>query len=267
MLQLSQLYRYPLKSGAAELLRCAWIDALGVQGDRRWMVVDEQNGRFLTQRLLPALGRIVARWQGEQLLLSAPGCADLLVRVTDHAAARRIVQVWRDTPQVVDAGEAAAHWLSCLLQRPCRLVQITEETARQVDLQYARPGERVGFADGFPLLLIGEASLQALSDEVGRPLEMLRFRPNLVVSGSPAYAEEGWQRIAIGELTFRLVKPCGRCVMTTLDPQTGERSADNEPLATLKRLRQHNGEALFGQNLIAEGCGELRLGMPVRVLQ
>ncbi|WP_439888128.1 MOSC domain-containing protein [Pseudomonas sp. MBLB4123] len=268
MLRLSGLYRYPLKSAMAEPLREAQLDALGVAGDRRWMVVDAASGRFLTQRLLPQMTQLQARWQGaEQLRLSAPGMADLLVAVPGEQAELRGVTIWRDSLRVPDAGEAAARWLSQALGRDCRLVQVCEARARQVDTAYAEVGDKVAFADGFPLLLIGQGSLDDLSRRVGRPLEMLRFRPNLVVEGAAPYAEDDWKRIRVGTLEFRVAKGCSRCIMTTLDPQTGERSADREPLTTLRDYRQREGEVYFGQNLIACGSGELALGMPVEVLE
>ena len=244
------------------------VDALGIVGDRRWMVVDAQTGRFLTQRLLAPMNRIKAAWQGgEQLLLSAPGMADLTVAVPDDRQAElRAVTIWRDSLDVPDAGDAAAAWLSQLLGRACRLVYVPAQRARQVDPAYAAVGDKVAFADGYPLLLIGQASLDDLSARVGRPLEMLRFRPGLVISGSGPYAEDEWRRIRIGEVEFRVVKGCSRCIMTTLDPQTGERSADREPLTTLQRYRARDGEVYFGQNLIACGEGQLSLGMPVEVL-
>lgn len=268
MLHLSGLYRYPLKSAMGEALRETVLDTLGVQGDRRWMVVDTQTGRFLTQRLLAQMTQLQASWlSSTQLQLSAPGMSDLQVAVPDEQAPLRAVTIWRDSLQVPDAGDAAAQWLSQWLGRACRLVQVSEPRARQVDTAYAEAGDKVAFADGFPLLLIGQASLDDLSARVGRPLPMLRFRPNLVVSGSAAYAEDSWKRIRIGELEFRVVKGCSRCIMTTLDPQTGERSADREPLTTLKTYRERNGEVFFGQNLIACGEGYLRLDMPVQVLE
>ncbi|MDF3194720.1 MOSC domain-containing protein [Pseudomonas sp. 1928-m] len=268
MLHLSGLYRYPLKSAAGEALRETALDALGVQGDRRWMVVDAESGRFLTQRLLAQMTQLQARWLGgTHLQLSAPGMADLQVAVPDEQAPLRGVTIWRDSLQVPDAGDQAAQWLSQFLGRTCRLVQVSESRARQVDTAYAEAGDKVAFADGFPLLLIGQASLDDLSARVGRPLPMLRFRPNLVVSGSEAYAEDSWKRIRIGELEFRVVKGCSRCIMTTLDPQTGERSADREPLTTLKTYREREGAVYFGQNLIACGEGQLRLDMPVQVLE
>lgn len=232
------------------------------------MVVDSQSGRFLTQRLLPQMTQLLARWQGsEQLLLAAPGMPDLQVALPDEDADLRGVTIWRDSLRVPDAGEAAADWLSRFLGRACRLVQVPEARARQVDTAYAEVGERVAFADGFPLLLIGQASLDDLAQRVGRPLQMQRFRPNLVVEGAAPYAEDGWKRIRIGSLELRVVKGCSRCIMTTLDPQTGARSADREPLATLQGYRERDGEVYFGQNLIACGTGELALGQLVEVLE
>ena len=267
MLRLAALYRFPLKSGRGEALEQAQVDALGLRGDRRWMVVDASNGRFLTQRLLPAMTQLQACLQGDGLQLQAPGMPVLPVPLPAAGSLLRDVTVWSDTVQVPDAGDAAARWLSDYLQRDCRLVQVPAERARQVDTAYAKPGERVGFADGFPLLLIGQASLDDLSARVGRPLEMLRFRPNLVVSGGEPYAEDSWQRIRIGTLELRVVKGCSRCIMTTLDPVSGERSIDREPLQTLKSFRERDGEVYFGQNLIAEGEGVLDCGMPVEVLE
>src|SRR3990167_2063013 len=166
MLHLSGLYRYPLKSAAGEALRETALDALGVQGDRRWMVVDAETGRFLTQRLLTKMTQLQARWLGgTHLQLSAPGMAELQVTVPDEQAPLRGVTIWRDSLQVPDAGEAAAQWLSQFLGRACRLVQVSEPRARQVDTAYAEAGDKVAFADGFPLLLIGQASLD---DQIGR---------------------------------------------------------------------------------------------------
>lgn len=268
MLHLSGLYRYPLKSGAAEPLQDTQLDSLGVQGDRRWMVVDAQSGRFITQRLLGQMNQIKARWQNaDELLLSGPNMPDLPVAVPQGSEDLRGVHIWRDSLRVPDAGDAAAQWLSQFLQRDCRLVYVAPERARQIDPVYAEIGQKVAFPDGFPLLLIGQASLEDLSSRVGRDLEMLRFRPNLVVEGSEPYAEDSWKRIAIDGIEFKVAKGCSRCIMTTLDPVTGERSVDREPLTTLKTYRQVEGDVFFGQNLIALSSGALELGMPVEVLE
>jgi len=266
-MHLSSLYRFPLKSAAGESLQRCASDSLGLLGDRRWMVVAAGTGRFLTQRVLPRMALLQAHWQGDTALkLAAPGMPELLVRVPDDKT-MRCVQVWSANPVVPDAGETAAAWLSDFLGQACRLVYLPEDDGIQVDLDYARLGERTAFSDGFPFLLIGQASLDDLARRVGRPLEMLRFRPNLVVSGAEPYAEDGWKRIRIGQLTFRVVKPCSRCVIPTLDPASGERAPDREPLNTLLSYRKGPGGVFFGQNLIAEGRGELEVGMPVERLE
>jgi len=142
-----------------------------------------------------------------------------------------------------------------------------EGAAIQIDREFAADGERTAFTDGFPFLLIGQSSLDDLCARVGRPLEMLRFRPSLVVAGSAPYAEDSWKRIRIGTIDFRVVKPCSRCAIPTIDPSSAERSPDQEPLATLLRYRRDKDGVFFGQNLIAEGTGTLDEGMPVEVLE
>jgi len=268
MLRLSALYRYPLKSARGEALRQSPLDELGLAGDRRWMLVDEASGRFLTQRAVGKMSQLSALWNvAGGLTLSAPGHSPLDVALPGKDDTLRGVTIWSDTLRVPDAGDEAAAWLSGFIGKPTRLVHVPLERARLTEAGYGKEEDRVAFADGFPLLLIGQASLDDLSQKVGRELEMLRFRPNLVIEGSDAFAEDGWKRIRIGDVEFRLVKPCSRCILTTLDPQTGERSADREPLTTLKTYREQDGDVMFGQNLVNDGQGVLEVGMPVTVLE
>jgi len=267
-MHLSSLYRFPLKSGAGEILEEAYSDALGLIGDRRWMAVDAESGKFLSQRVLSQMALLQARWQSEQLLrLDAPDMESLSVKVPGPSDGERGVLIWRDSLRVPDAGDEAAAWLTQLLGRSARLVYLPTERGIQVDPGYAQPGERTALSDGFPFLLIGQASLDDLCARVGRPLDMLRFRPNLVVAGAEPYAEDSWRRIRIGAIEFRVVKPCSRCVIPTIDPLTAERSSDKEPLASLMTYRKGEGGVFFGQNLIAEGTGQLKVGMPVEVLE
>ncbi|MGY2167822.1 MOSC domain-containing protein [Pseudomonas gingeri] len=268
MLRLSALYRYPLKSGKGESLQHSSLDELGLSGDRRWMVVDEASGRFLTQRAVAGMSQLSALWNAAGgLTLSAPGRSALDVALPPADQSLRGVTIWSDTLRVPDAGDEAAAWLSGFIGKPVRLVHVPLERARITQPGYGRDDDRVAFADGFPLLLIGQASLEDLSHKVGRPLEMLRFRPNLVIEGSTAFAEDQWKRIRIGDVEFRVVKPCSRCILTTIDPQSGERSADREPLTTLKTYREQDGDVMFGQNLVNDGQGRLEVGMPVTVLE
>jgi len=268
MLHLRSIYRFPLKSGQGESLTQVGLDALGVVGDRRWMLVDEATGRFLTQRADPKMSQLSALWNASGgLTLSTAGTAALEVEVPDANTDLRGVTIWRDTLRVPDAGDAAAHWLSAFIGRPVRLVHVPLERARTTEAGYGRDDDKVAFADGYPLLLIGQASLDDISTRLGRPLDMLRFRPNLVVEGSEAFAEDGWKRIRIGDVEFRLVKSCSRCILTTIDPQTGERDEQREPLMTLMSYRKQEGGTMFGQNLVNDSNGVLEVGMPVTVLE
>jgi uncharacterized protein YcbX len=265
---LSALYRYPVKSGQAQSLEASAVGNLGLAGDRRWMVVEQDTGRFLTQRAWPQLGLIHAHHQPDgSLILEAAGFEALPVAVPGDDDALRGVTIWRDSLRAPDAGERAADWLSALLGKPVRLVYCPQPRARFLPSGYGLASDRAAFSDGFPLLLIGQASLDELSRRVGRSMEMLRFRPNLVVEGAEAFAEDGWKRIRIGDTTLRVLKPSVRCILTTLDPATGERSPDREPLTTLKTFREREGDVLFGQNLAVDGEGELRVGMDVQVLE
>lgn len=272
MLRLSAIYRYPLKSGMGERLASSQLDALGLVGDRRWMLVDADDGRFLSQRLLPQMALLRAHWvDADCLQLEAPGMPPLRVlapkAVADDDPILRDTQLWGSHLRVPDAGDAAAAWLGQWLGRRCRLLYQAPERARQINPRYAAPGERTAFTDGYPLLLIGQGSLDELSEQVGRPLEVLRFRPNLVIEGAQPYAEDQWKRIRIGALELRLAKPCSRCIITTIDPRSGERDADRQPLVALRQHRFRDGEVFFGQNLLHPGAGVLEEGAPVEILE
>jgi uncharacterized protein YcbX len=262
-MELSALYRHPVKSLKGESLQELVIGPHGPEFDRHWMVVNER-GRFLTQRELPRMVLVTPRVTAAGLALTAPGMPPLEVAPKGEEVLE--VQVWNDRCRARAMNPEADRWLSEFLGLPCRLVYLPGEEERQVDLEYARPGDRTEFSDGFPELLISRASLDDLNRRMGRSLPMERFRPNLVVSGCEPYAEDGWKRIRIGDLGFRVVKPCSRCVIPTVNPETGEREG-NEPLKTLMRYRKEGNKVFFGQNLIHDGEGVLRVGMPVEVLE
>lgn len=246
------------------------VTARGFYADRQWMLVDPR-GHFLTQRQLPRMTLIKTRLTEAHLTLSAPGMRDFTVGIDspgppDQDAPVR-VQVWRDHCEAGPVGHDADHWLSDFLETDCRLVRMPEQTQRQVDMAYARKGDQVGFADGFPFLLISQASLDGLNDRLpaDETLPIERFRPNLVISGCEPHEEDRWSRIRIGTLEFRLVKPCSRCTIPTINPETAEKSP--EPLRTLAQYRRRDNQVYFGQNLIHEGTGRLEEGMSVEVLQ
>lgn len=262
-MELVGLTVYPVKSCRGIPLREVMLDRFGPAGDRRWMVVDAA-GRFVSQRESRALALVQVEIQPGGLRLVDPDGA-LEVAAPGEAATERRVRVWEDHLFALDAGDAAADWMARRTGRPCRLVYMPETSRRLVDGIYARKGETVSFADGFPLLLISTASLEDLNGRLEQPVPMDRFRPNLVVDGCEPFAEDGWKRIRIGEVELIVAKPCSRCVVPSIDQATGER----DPLVNrvLASYRRHQGQVYFGQNLLYQSFGTLRLGDPVEVLE
>ncbi|MEW6270687.1 MAG: MOSC N-terminal beta barrel domain-containing protein [Thermodesulfobacteriota bacterium] len=267
---LSALHVYPVKS-CRGIAPARWqLDAFGLAGDRSWMVVDER-GTFLTQREEPRLALVEARFadddgRGAGVVLAAPGRPELHLPPARAQAGDREVEVWRHRGPAVDAGDAAAGWMSAHLGRAARLVALPRAHARQVDHAWFAGDAHAAFSDAYPLLLIGEASLEDLNARLRRPLPMSRFRPNLVVRGAAPYAEDRWKRIRIGEIELDIVKPCARCVITTTEQTTGERDG-TEPLATLATYRKTELGVLFGQNAVHLERGTLEVGAHVEVLE
>ncbi|MXM66558.1 MOSC domain-containing protein [Streptomyces sp. HUCO-GS316] len=270
--QLQSIHVHPVKAFRGLALPEAVVEPWGLAGDRRWVLIDD-GGKVVTQRQQPRLALAVAELlPGGGLRLSAPGMDPLDVPVP-RPAGTVPVDIFGDKVEGVAAEGTAAHaWCSAYLGAAVRLVHMDDPaTRRPVDPDYALPGETVSFADGFPLLLTTAASLDSLNSLIAQgdhaaegPLPMNRFRPNLVVSGTDAWAEDDWSRIAVGEVTFRVAKMCGRCVVTTTDQATAERG--KEPLRTLGLHRRFDGKLVFGQNLVPQTTGTVRVGDPVRIL-
>jgi uncharacterized protein YcbX len=264
MITVTGLYRYPIKSCAGTALDLATLDARGIEHDRRWMVVDAAGG-FRTQRELPRMALIHPSIQDGHLVLAADGMPDLSLQLTAPGS-RLTVAVWKDTVVAIDQGDKAAEWLTRFLAEPLRLVRFDEAADRRVELAYAvRPGDQVGFADAYPLLIGNEASLTELNTRLEEPLPMRRFRPNIVVAGADAYAEDTWSRLRIGLVEVAVVKPCARCAITTVNPETAEKGT--EPLRTLATYRKQTGGVMFCENAIHLRPGTLRLGDVVHVVE
>lgn len=260
---LSQIWQYPIKSCGGITLDRSLLDQFGLAGDRRWMLVDNA-GYMVTQRECPQMTLIQVVHHSAGLLVSAPGLKTLPISTPSQAQSLE-VQVWRDRCQAWLADDLAHQWFSEFLQRDVRLVWFASNAKRQVDLDYARPGDQVAFADGFPLLLISQASLDDLNLRLASPIEMQRFRPNLVIEGAEPYAEDRHKAIQIGDVVLPIVKPCARCSIPSIDLHTAKRGV--EPTRTLAQYRKQNGEIMFGQNLLAPNHGELEAGMSVRWLK
>lgn len=264
MITVSSLVYYPIKACRGFEVESAHVERMGLQHDRRMMVITPDGG-FLTQREFPRLALVTPKLNNGCLELCAPGYDSIQigVQITGTPIA---VNVWKSQGvQAIDQGEEAAAWFSDWLGAEVRLVHIADGYRRRVNEDYAiHADDHTGFADGYPILLASEEGLQDLNSRLESPVPMDRFRPNLVVRGCAPFAEDTWNRIRAGGVELAVVKPCARCVVTTIDKKTLEKS--KEPLKTLGKYRKQKLGAIFGQNVIPLTEGTLRLGMNVEVL-
>lgn len=266
-LTVTQLFRYPVKSLGGNPAETLPLDDFGPAGDRRWMLVDDQ-GQFISQRSEPRLAPIrasLASECGDAVRLSWPdGRGDF---VATAGPKERPVTVWQDTVNGrIGEGDAATA-LSDWLGRSVELVWMPPEIRRGVQRDAGEAPHRVGFADGYPFLITHEASLMALCERLGEELTMRRFRPNIVVRGGEAFEEDAWRCLETDAICFHLVKHCSRCVMTTVDPETGTMSEARQPLRELGRFRRTDAGILFGMNAVHDGPGRLTIGDTLHVTE
>lgn len=259
---LSQIHVYPIKSAGGVALDSATVDRCGLRYDRRWMLVDDK-GVYITQRRFPRMALIDVEVSSGSLTIEAPAMSTLRVPVSPEAGGLIRVRIWDDLLEVVPVCKEADHWFSEFLGIPCRLVYMPDDTVRLAGPEYATGEDQVAFADRFPFLLTSEASLDDLNTRLAQSLPMNRFRPNLVIKGCEPYAEDEWKQISIGHIPFRVAKPCSRCAITTVEQTEG--AMGREPLHTLAKYRRFGNEVLFGQNLIHNTPGTLRVGDPLEV--
>ncbi len=268
-MQLEQIWIYPVKSLPGIRLKSANVTPRGFYLDRHWMLVDADTGVFVTQRELPQLALISLTLHEDEtaLGLSADGQGRIEISAAqaDNAGAMQ-VRVWNDSFTAQRVSDAADRWFSRLLGKSLCLVAMSDNVTRRVDQKYAGINDQTGFADGFPFLLLGAASIADLNRRIAADESMTveRFRPNLLISGSDAYAEDQWQNIVIGDIAFRVVKPCSRCSITTVDPATAE--TGREPLRTLAKYRRKGNQVYFGQNLLHNSSGRLHEGDLLQVI-
>ncbi len=270
MATVSQLYSYPIKScGALNHARIT-LDERGPLMDRRWMITDT-DGKFITQREIPVLARIQPSFANGSLVLNAPKMSAIEVALQHEASPIRMVQVFNDLCEAWDEGDSLATWLGDYLHQSVRLVRMTDSFVRPVDERYARRPAKTSFTDGFPLLLLSEASVAELNNRLivrgSESVPISRFRPNVVVNDCAAFAEDDWRTIQIGGMTLDVVKPCARCVTTTVDQATGTIPDHTEPLATLNTFRKQGGKVMFAQNVIHHAPGTLSVGERVQIIE
>ncbi|WIX32102.1 MOSC domain-containing protein [Salinicola sp. JS01] len=260
---LSAIHRYPIKSAAGESLAQARVEEEGLVLDRRFMAI-KPDGTFLTARTHPQLQRVRPRFDGERLTLTHDSLAPLDVSREEFSGEAVTTQVWGDEFSALATHASLDAWFSEVAGEPARLLWLGERSPRYREAI----GVRVSFADGYPLLLISQASLDDLNRRTDGTHVMAQFRPNLVVTGTEPYAEDGWRRVRIGEVTFRVDAPCSRCAMVTVDPARGEKRADREPLKALAGYRRgERGKVYFGQNLVAENAGSVSVNDALVVLE
>lgn len=288
MMELKEISIYPIKSLRGNAVSEAFVEKRGLRHDRRWMITDRE-GMFLTQREFPRMALIGVDVAEEQVVLRAPGMAELSILHRPADGPRRPVTVWNSTVEAAEYPNDVNQWLSEAVGGECVLFSMPAEAERHVNPLFDRGDDLVSFADGYPLLLIGEGALSELNRRIAAnggngsvsTLEMRRFRPNLVVAGSEPFEEDTWARIRVGEAIFRVVRPCARCAITTVDPDRGEFDG-KEPLKTLATFRMAKdvfpdkleelalqpNYVLFGENLIPENPGvTIRTGDEVEVLE
>ncbi|SFA46680.1 hypothetical protein SAMN04488511_10639 [Pedobacter suwonensis] len=262
---LSEINIYPIKSLGGLSLQEAKLEEKGLQYDRRWMLVDEK-GMFITQRKHAELALLQVNICNGKLIVSHKTLPGLSTSFSmDEDTGEQIsVEIWNDMVNAIEVNKIVSDWFSDFLKFKVRLVKMPLTEKRLVDRDYAQNNEVVSFADGYPCLLIGQSSLNELNGKLPEPVLMDRFRPNFVFTGGEAHVEDSFKDFFIGEVLFSAVKPCSRCILITIDQQTGFKG--QEPLKTLASYRKIGNKIMFGQNLLHQQTGTICVGDEIKVV-
>ncbi|KQM69328.1 oxidoreductase [Pedobacter sp. Leaf216] len=262
---LSEINIYPIKSLGGISLKKAQLEDKGLQYDRRWMLVDEE-GMFITQRKHFELALLKVNITDDKLIVSHKTLSEKEISFAlDEDMGEQIsVVIWDDASTGLEVSKAVSKWFSDFLKFEVKLVKMPQGAKRLVDPKYASDNQVVSFADGYPCLLIGQSSLDGLNEKLDDPILMDRFRPNLVFTGGGPHIEDTFKTFYIGDTLFSAVKPCARCVLITIDQQTGEKG--QEPLRTLAGYRTINKKIMFGQNLLHQNPGIISIGDELKVI-
>jgi len=264
--QLDQITIYPIKSCSGINLQQAHVEVRGFPLDRRWMLI-ETDGHFISQRTTPQMGQIQIQIVDNQLIANYLDHDSLTFDVNTHSLEQVQSHIWKDSLPSYLVSKAVSNWFSKILGRPVHLVFMDQDIARPL-VKEQLPNDQafeVSFADGYPYLLTNQASLDDLNERLEQPINMDRFRSNLVVNGFEAFAEDHWKHIRIGDVDFMVVKPCARCQITRINQKTGISS--KEPLKTLATYRKQGRQVMFGMNLVALNQGIIEVNQPVRILE
>jgi len=261
---LTDIYIYPIKSLGGFRLEEAILEDKGLQYDRRWMLVDQQ-GTFITQRKHHQLSLLQVQIKGDKLIVwhKENEREEVSFYLTENNGECIPVTVWDDTASGFEVNKSVSRWFSDFLQFEVKLVRMADEEKIYVDPNYASKGEVKSFSDGYPCMIIGQSSLDGLNAKLAEPVKMNRFRPNFVFSGGPAHVEDGFKTFKLGNVLFSAIKPCARCVLITVDQETGVKG--QEPLRTLATYRTQHNKIMFGQNLLHNGAGLIKVGEELKI--
>jgi uncharacterized protein YcbX len=266
MLIVSELFIYPIKSLGGIAVSSANISDKGFDFDRRWMLVDENN-RFLTQREVPSMALLQTELAAEGLKVHHKKNSNSSINIPALPATGEVVavEIFEDRCAAIFVSKIADEWFSQMLSIKCRLVYMPDSTKRLVDKKYAHNNEVTSFSDGYPILIIGQSSLDDLNKRLADPLPINRFRPNIVFTGGVPYEEDIMMHFVINSVDFFGVKMCARCTITTVNQ--GDASKSAEPLRTLAFYRQKNNKIYFGQNLLYRNTGSIHVGDTITVIK
>ncbi len=258
MLKLSEIYIYPIKSLGGIGLHSSVVEDRGLKSDRRFLLVDEK-GVFITQRDSPQMALLKLSFLENGFgVLDIRNNSNTVIPFKSQSTESIKVKVWNDVCNAVRVSKDIEDWFSNALNIKCSLVYMPDNERRIVERNYIDEEHIVSFADAYPFLIIGQSSLDDLNTRLTTSLPIDRFRPNFVFSGGKPYEEDNWNDFAIGDVKFKAVKPCARCVITTTNQDSAERS--NEPLKTLSEYRKINRKVLFGMNVICRNTGTISVG-------
>lgn len=260
-LTISGLHIYPVKSLGGIDVPSAQVTPRGLQHDRRYILINDK-GEFMTQRAYPHMALLhpqptTTGWTIRHALNPSWTCE---IPFEWSAGPEIQAPIWKDTALALQADADTNEWFTDMLHTKCTLAYMPDHSHRQIDPGFSNPGEYVSFADGYPMLIVGESSLADLNARLESPVGMNRFRPNIVFTGDTPFAEDQYSDFSIGSVPFKAVKTCARCVLTTVDPEVGKKLS-KEPLKTLSGFRNVDGRVIFGMNIIPRGDGEVAVGM------
>jgi hypothetical protein len=266
-LVITSLFIYPIKSLAGISIKDSLVESRGLKFDRRWMLVDANN-QFITQREHSKMAFLQPEITESSIIVShrKQNITPISISFSEPNSAPEMVTIWDDTCPAKEVSKQANDWFSKVLEMDCRLMYMHDTSNRQADQQYAiNEADKVSFADGYPVLMVSEESMNQLNQKMGLDYSIERFRPNVVFKGGNPHQEDTIRKVQIGKVEFYGVKPCARCVLTTIDPQTTEQG--KEPLKTLSTYRKLNNKILFGENFIPTKEGQIKVGDSLRIIE